>query len=63
MFFLIKINLANSLLCLTYAKRLLDVLYQTLSQCDLSGPCSTFCNHLLKASQAYPLVCSFKALI
>jgi hypothetical protein len=40
--------------------RSLDVLYQALSQCDLSGPCSTFHNHLLKASQAYPLVHSFK---
>jgi hypothetical protein len=63
MFFLIKINLAHSLLCFTYAKRLLDVLYQALSQCDISGACSTFRNHVLKASQAYPLVRSFKALI
>jgi hypothetical protein len=60
---LIKINLAHSLLCFTYANSLIDVLYQALSQCDLSYPssCSSFHYHLLKASQAYPLVRSFKA--
>jgi hypothetical protein len=43
--------------------RSIGVLYQAISQCDLSGPYSTFHNHLFKASQAYPLVRSFKALI
>jgi hypothetical protein len=67
-------------LCSTYANRSSDVLYQALSQCDLSGPCSIFHNYLFKAnqafpfqahfvffsdpsSQAYPLVCSFKAFL
>jgi hypothetical protein len=36
-----------------YAKRSLDVLYQALSQCDLSGPCSTFHNNLFKVNQAF----------
>jgi hypothetical protein len=45
------------------AKRLLDVLYQALSQCDLSSPCSIFHSHLFKASQAYSLVRSFKAFL
>jgi hypothetical protein len=36
-----------------YAKRSLDVLYQALSQCDLSGPRSTFHSHLFKANQAF----------
>jgi hypothetical protein len=36
-----------------YAKRPLDVLYQALSQCDLSGSCSIFHNHLFKVNQAF----------
>jgi hypothetical protein len=56
---LIKTNLKSFMFI--DANHSIDVLYQALSQCDLSGPCSIFHNHLLKASQAYPLVRSFKA--
>jgi hypothetical protein len=42
-----------------YAKHSLDVLYQALSQCDLSGPCSTFHSHLFKANQAFPFQAHF----
>jgi hypothetical protein len=41
------------------AKRSLDVLYQALSQCDLSGSCSIFHNHLFKANQAFPFQAHF----
>jgi hypothetical protein len=43
----------------TNAKYSLDVLYQALSQCDLSGPRSTFHNHLFKANQAFPFQAHF----
>jgi hypothetical protein len=58
MFLLIKINLAHScsLIC---TNRPIDVLYQALSQCDLSGPCSIFHNHLFKANQAFPFQAHF----
>jgi hypothetical protein len=59
MFLLIKINLAHSLLCFIYANNSFDVLYQALSQCDLSGPCSAFHNHLFKANQAFPFQARF----
>jgi hypothetical protein len=41
------------------ANRSLDVLYQALSQCDLSGPCSIFHNHLFKANQAFSFQAHF----
>jgi hypothetical protein len=65
MFLLIEINLAHSFFSFTYVKCSLDVIYQALSQCDLSGPssCSIFQNHLLKDSQAYPFKHSFKAFL
>jgi hypothetical protein len=58
MILLIKINLAHScsLIC---TNRPIDVLYQALSQCDLSGPCSIFHNHLFKAHQAFPFQAHF----
>jgi hypothetical protein len=39
--------------------RSLVVLYQDLSQCDLSGPCSIFHNHFFKANQAFPFQAHF----
>jgi hypothetical protein len=42
-----------------YAKHSLDVLYQALSQHDLSGSCSIFRNHLFKVSQAFPFQANF----
>jgi hypothetical protein len=41
------------------AKRSLDALYQALSQCDLSGPCSIFHYHLFKVNQTFPFQASF----
>jgi hypothetical protein len=41
------------------ANHSIDVLYQALSQCDLSGPRSTFHSHLLKANQAFPFQAHF----
>jgi hypothetical protein len=41
------------------ANRSLDVHYQALSQCDLSGPCSILHNHLFKANQAFPFQARF----
>jgi hypothetical protein len=41
------------------ANRLIDVLCQALSQCDLSGPRSTFHSHLFKANQAFPFQAHF----
>jgi hypothetical protein len=41
------------------ANRLLNVLYQALSQCDLSSPCSIFHNHLFKVNQAFPFQAPF----
>jgi hypothetical protein len=52
--FVIKIKL---LVLFSHAKHSLDVLYQALSQCDLSDPCSTFHNHLFKVNQSFlPLI-------
>jgi hypothetical protein len=36
------------------ANRPIDVLYQALSQCNLSSPCSIFHSHLFKANRAFP---------
>jgi hypothetical protein len=41
------------------ANRSIIVLYQALSQCDLSDPCSTFNNHLFKINQAFPFQAHF----
>jgi hypothetical protein len=41
------------------ANRSIDVLYQALSQCGLSGPCSIFHNHLFKSIQAFPFQAHF----
>jgi hypothetical protein len=54
---LIKTNLKSFMFI--DANRLLGVLYQALSQCDLSGPCSTFHSHLFKANQAFPFQAQF----
>jgi hypothetical protein len=43
------------------AKRSIDVLYQALSLCDLSGPCSIFHNHLFKVNQAFPFQACFES--
>jgi hypothetical protein len=52
-------NLSLQSYSLIYANRSLDVLYQDLSQCDLSGPYSIFHNHLFKANQAFPFQAHF----
>jgi hypothetical protein len=41
------------------ANRLLNVLYQALSQCDLSGPSSIFHNHLFKVNKVFPFQAPF----